>query len=295
MENQPNEEQYKQLIRSVLASKTIRPGRGGATTRSTFGVTSRYSLDNNTIPLLTTKKMFTRGIIEELLWMLRGSTNVKELQERNVHIWDAHSSREHLDKNPNTKHLEEGDIGPGYGHQWRHAGAPYKSCTTDYTGIGVDQINDVINSLRNDPASRRHIVCSWNPVEVNNMALPPCHCLFQFYLDDRGLSCQMYQRSADVALGVPFNIAFYSILTHLIAKMIGTNAHELIHVIGDAHIYSDHEDPLIRQLEREPLGFPTLEINNVPSDPSGFKSMMVSDFVVKNYKSHPTIKMNLVA
>lgn len=288
-----DEEQYFDLVRRALASPTIREGRNGAKTRSVFGHMSRYSLVDGTLPLLTTKKMFTRGIIEELLWMLRGSTNVDELKQRRVHIWDGHSSREHLDKNPYTAHLREGDIGPGYGWQWRAAGAPYQGCDFPAAG-GVDQIKQVFQSLKENPAGRRHVVCAWNAPAVEMMALPPCHCLFQFYVDENGLSCQMYQRSADIALGVPFNITSYSILTHLFAKMLGLPAHEFIHVIGDAHIYEPHERALAVQLTRPPLGFPTITINNVPDNVDGISNMTASDFVINGYTCHPPIKMDIV-
>lgn len=287
------ERQYLELVERALASPTVREGRGGARTRSIFGHTCRYSLQGGALPLLTTKKMFTRGIIEELLWMLRGSTNVDELKERGVHIWDAHSSRAHLARNPATAHLREGDIGPGYGRQWRAAGAPYHGCDKQAEG-GVDQIKEVFHALRDAPASRRHVVCAWNPTAVHEMALPPCHCLFQFYIDEHGLSCQMYQRSADIALGVPFNIASYSILTHLFARMLGVPAYEFIHVLGDAHIYAPHEEALRVQLEREPHGAPQLEIQNVPRDIDGLENMKASDFIIKNYKCHPAIKMEMI-
>lgn len=283
-----DELQYLDLVKRILNDpKEPVVGRGGSSTKSVFGSTARYSLKNGTLPLLTTKKMFTRGIIEELLWMLRGSTDAKELSAKKVHIWDGHTSTEHhsacgLD-------YKEGDTGPLYGHQWRHFGAPYTGCDTNYDGKGVDQIKNVIETLKNDPGSRRHVVCAWNPAQSKEMVLTPCHCLFQFYIDVNGLSCQMYQRSADVALGVPFNIASYALLTHIIAKTVGVPAYEFIHVIGDAHIYEPHLDVIKTQLEREPMAFPTVSINVDNLD-----SLTVDAIVISNYASYPRIKMDLV-
>lgn len=288
--------QYTDLLKRILVSKTVREGRNGAKTRSVFGHTSRYSLANGTLPLLTTKKMFTRGIIEELLWMLRGSTNVDELKAKNVHIWDGHSSREHLDKT-NLNHLREGDAGAIYGHQWRHAGATYKGCDHDYTGQGVDQIMDVITSLRENPNSRRHVVCAWNVTQQDDMALPPCHALFQFYVDENGLSCQMYQRSADTVCGTPFNIASYSILTHLIAKIVGIPAYEFIYVTGDSHIYDPHEEVALLQSNRTPFPFPKLDIvgiNDVQDIDELFRVLTPDNFVISGYQHHERIPIKLV-
>jgi thymidylate synthase len=289
------ETQYLNLIKLILDDDGMyRTTRGGAKTRGIFGHTSRYSLKDNTLPLLTTKKMFTRGIIEELLWMLRGSTDVKELQDRDIHIWDGHSSREHLDKREPTKCLEVGDIGPGYGFQWRHAGANYVGAHGDYTGRGVDQIKNVIDSIKNDPTSRRHVVSAWSASDVDSMALPACHALFQFYVDANGLSCQLYQRSADVGLGLPYNITSYAILTHLIAKISGIKAYELVHTLGDAHVYLPHEEALREQATREPFAFPTLEIIGNPTSMDHIVAMTAKDFVIHDYKCHPKIKMDIV-
>lgn len=279
------EQQYLDLVKNIIDNGTRKVGRNNAVTYSIFGHTSRYSLRNGTLPLLTTKKVFTRGIIEELLWFLRGSTNANELKEKNVHIWDGHTSKEHYESC--GLDYEEGDIGALYGFQWRHSGARYRGMNVDYTEEGVDQIAHVVQQLKENPNSRRHVVCSWNPSDLPYMVLPPCHCLFQFYIDDEGLSCQLYQRSGDVGLGVPFNITSYAILTHLIAKELGIPAKEFIHVIGDAHIYEPHIDALKEQIKREPYPFPTLEIRDV-------EDMTVTNFKIKNYKCHPAIKMNIV-
>lgn len=289
-----DEQQYLNLVRQILDDpKEAVVGRGGSKTKSIFGHTSRYSLKDGTLPLLTTKKLFTRGIIEELIWMLRGSTNAKELTDKRVHIWDGHTSREHLD-NTGLGHLSEGDTGPLYGFQFRHSGAEYRRCDSDYTGCGVDQIVNVIESLKSDPGSRRHVVCAWNPSQSTQMALTPCHCLFQFYIDVNGLSCQMYQRSADVALGVPFNIASYALLTHIIASVVGVPAYEFIHVIGDAHIYEPHLGPIREQIDRAPFPFPTVKITKELKTMEDIEALGPTDFLIEGYKSHPSIKMKLV-
>ena len=288
-----DEENYLNLVRQALASEEVRRGRGGPTTRSIFGHQARYSLKDSTLPLLTTKKVFTRGIIEELLWMIRGSTNVDELKEKNVHIWDGHSSREHLD-NFGLTDLREGDIGPGYGYQFRHAGATYRGCDANCDGEGVDQLEQLVFNLKNNPSSRRHVVSAWSVPNIHEMALPPCHCLFQFYVGSNGLSCQLYQRSGDIGLGVPFNITSYSILTHIIAKLVGVPAYEFIHTIGDAHIYTDHEGALKEQITRKPFPFPTLKINRDIETLSDVEKMSAADFEIVDYQYHPKITMKMV-
>lgn len=284
-----DEQQYLDLIQKILDDGTERVGRGGATTKSIFGHTSRYSLSNDTVPLLTTKKMFTRGIIEELLWMLRGSTDSKELEAVNVNIWKGHTSREFLDSRGLTTY-NEGDLGPGYGYQWRNAGGKYPSKTG-----GIDQIAQVVTALKEDPSSRRHVVCSWSPVDNGAMALVPCHAMFQFYIDRHGLSCMMTQRSADVFLGVGFNIASYAILTHLIAKMVDVNAHELVHVIGDAHIYKEHYDAASTQVSRKPFPFPKIRIKpGTAADIKDLDTLSATDFEVVGYECHPVIKAKMI-
>lgn len=192
--------------------------RTGVGTYSVFGAQMRYSLRDNIFPLLTTKRVFWRAVVEELLWFIRGSTNASELQDKNVHIWDANSTREYLDSVGLTDR-EEGDLGPIYGFQWRHFGADYQGIRADYTNKGVDQLANVINTIKSKSSDRRMIICAWNPVDIPKMALPPCHCLVQFYVANGELSCQLYQRSADMGLGVPFNIASYALLTRMIAHI----------------------------------------------------------------------------
>lgn len=247
----------------------------------------RFSLRDDVFPLLTTKRVFWRGVAEELLWFISGDTSAKTLQDKNIHIWDGNGSKEYLDSIGLTDR-EAGDLGPVYGFQWRHFGATYTNMHADYTGQGVDQLADVIHKLKNNPTDRRIIMSAWNPADLKEMALPPCHMFCQFYVADGELSCQMYQRSADMGLGVPFNIASYALLTRMIAQVSGLKAGDFIHVIGDAHIYSDHVEPLTIQLGRTPRAFPTLRINPEKSDIDGF---VFDDFDVVDYKPHGTIKM----
>jgi len=286
--------QYLDLIRSILKDGRRCQNRTGIDTISKFGASVRYSLRDNKIPLLTTKKMHFKGIVEELLWFISGSTDALELERRGSKIWKANTTREFLDQN-GFKDREVGDVGPMYSHQWNHYGAPYISCKTDYTGQGINQIRDLINSLRNDPFSRRHIITAWNPSQLKEMVLNPCHCLVQFYvhqdLDNvKYLSCQMYQRSADIGLGVPFNIVSYSLLTCMIAHCCNMKPYEFIHTMGDAHIYVNHIDALKEQLTREPYPEPKLLINTENKDIFNFK---YSDFVLKNYVSYDAIKMDM--
>ena len=288
------EMQYLDLIKSVLKDGFLGPNRTDINTISKFGHMTRYSLRDNKIPLLTTKKMFFKGIVEELLWFISGSTDALELERRGSKIWKANSSREFLDKR-GFKEREVGDLGPMYGFQWLHSGAKYIDCKTDYTGQGINQIQELINGLINDPYSRRHIISAWNPSQINEMAIAPCHCLFQFnvHQDSNGikyLSCQMYQRSADIGLGVPFNIASYSLLTCMIAHCCNFEPYEFIHTIGSAHIYVNHIEQLKLQLTREPYQEPKLFINTENKDIFNFK---YSDFVIKGYKCHDVIKMDM--
>lgn len=215
----------------------------------------RFSLRNNSFPLLTTKRVFWRGLAEELLWFIKGDTNANHLAEKNVHIWDANGSREFLD-NLGFKEREVGDLGPVYGFQWRHFGAEYKDFNTDYTNQGVDQLKEVIETIKTNPTDRRIILTAWNPSAIPKMALPPCHMMCQFYVYNGELSCQMYQRSCDMGLGVPFNIASYSLLTIMIANVTGLKPGEFIHVTGDTHVYNNHIEPLKEQLKRNPFPFP---------------------------------------
>ena len=259
------EENYLELLRMVLETGTYRDDRTGIGTYSVFGAQTRFSLDPN-FPLLTTKKLHLRSIIHELLWFLKGDTNIQYLRNNKVTIWD-----EWADK--------KGDLGRIYGAQW-----------TDWrssNGERVNQIEGVIHSLKNNPDSRRHIVCAWNPGELKQMALPPCHALFQFYVANGELSCQLYQRSADIFLGVPFNIASYALLTLMVAQVCGLKAKEFIHTFGDLHLYANHVEQAKLQLTREPRTQPQMKINPDVTTIDGFK---FDDFELVNYDPHPTIK-----
>ena len=249
--------QYLNLIRYIMDHGVLRTDRTNTGTRSVFGTQMRFSLANGVIPLLTTKKVFWRGVVEELLWFIHGSTDGRILKNKNIHIWDGNGTREFLDKVGLTEN-EEDDLGPIYGFQWRHFGATYRGRDAAYTNQGVDQLQEVIHLLRTDPYNRRIILTAWNPSALKQMALPPCHMMAQFYVQNGYLSCQMIQRSADMGLGVPFNIASYSLLTILLAHITGLQPGEFIHVIGDTHVYINHEDVLREQLERQPRDFPTV-------------------------------------
>ncbi|CAG4941355.1 unnamed protein product [Colias eurytheme] len=284
-----DEYQYLKLVKQIIETGDERIDRTGVGTKSIFGAMQRYSLSNKVLPLLTTKRVFTKGVIAELLWMISGSTDSKALASKGVHIWDANGSRSFLD-NLGFTNREEGDLGPVYGFQWRHSGATYKDCKTDYTGQGIDQLQNVIDTIKKNPADRRILMCSWIPSDLNKMALPPCHCLAQFHVANGKLSCQLYQRSADMGLGVPFNIASYAILTHMIAHITELEAGEFIHTTGDTHVYLNHIEPLKIQLEREPRPFPTLEFSRKITSIDDFK---IEDFVIKNYNPHPKIEMQM--
>jgi dihydrofolate reductase/thymidylate synthase len=283
--------QYLDLCRDIISNGVERTDRTGTGTISKFGVQMRFSLRNRTIPLLTTKRVFWRGVAEELLWFIKGSTNANELVEKDIHIWDGNGSREFLDS-IGLSNREIGDLGPVYGFQWRHFGANYIDMHTDYKGHGVDQLAECINSIKNDPCSRRIVMSAWNPEAIKSMALPPCHMFCQFFVDtSKGeLSCQMYQRSADMGLGVPFNIASYSLLTHMMAQVCGLKAGEFIHTIGDAHVYMNHIDALKEQMLRIPTQFPTISINPSKTDIDDFT---FSDFTIDGYKPQSSIKMKM--
>jgi len=284
-----DEVQYLSLIQKIITTGSERIDRTGVGTFSIFGAQMRYSLRDNVIPLLTTKRVFWRAVAEELLWFIRGSTDAKELQDKNIHIWDGNSTREFLDKAGFTDR-EEGDLGPVYGFQWRHFGAEYRTCNDDYTGQGVDQLQEVIETLKTRPYDRRIIMSAWNVPDIPKMALPPCHCLVQFYVANGELSCQLYQRSADVGLGVPFNIASYALLTHMIAHVTGLKAGEFVHTTGDTHVYRNHVEPLKEQLKREPREFPKLVIKRKVEKIDDFK---FEDFEIEGYNPYATIKMEM--
>jgi dihydrofolate reductase/thymidylate synthase len=249
----------------------------------------RFSLRDEVLPLLTTKRVFWRGVAEELLWFLSGDTSAKTLQDKGVRIWDGNASREFLDSR-GLQHREVGDLGPVYGFQWRHFGAEYVDMHADYAGKGVDQLRAVIAAITRDPTDRRIILSAWNPAALPAMALPPCHMFAQFFVADGELSCQMYQRSGDMGLGIPFNIASYALLTRLIAQVTGLRAGELVHVIGDAHVYSNHVEPLLLQLERAPRPFPRLRIDASVRDIDAFR---FEHFTVEGYEPHGQIKMEM--
>ena len=283
------EYQYLDIIRNILDNGVDCDDRTGVGIRSIFGVQMHFDLSKE-FPLLTTKKMFTRGITEELLWFLRGETDAKILQEKNVHIWDGNSTREFLDK-VGLNHLEDGDIGAAYGFQFRHFGAEYKDCHTDYTGKGFDQVEYVLDQIRNNPNSRRIIMSLWNPPFLNKAVLPPCHMTYQFRVYNDTLSCSMYQRSGDIGLGVPFNIASASLMTYLFAHMTGLKPGKLVHTIGDAHIYKNHIEAMKEQIKRKPLPFPLLRIKN--REQKNVEDYLASDFEIYGYMSHKGIKMDM--
>lgn len=286
-----DENQYLHLIQDILEEGDMVEGRNGFA-KTIIGSAMHFSLENGTIPILTTKKVAWKTCLKELLWFMRGSTSNKELQAENVKIWNGNASREFLDSRK-LSHLEEGDLGPVYGHQWRHFNAYYKDCKEDYTGQGVAQLQYIIDNLKNPETrtSRRLVMSAWNPCQLDEMALPPCHVLVQFNVTNGNkLSCSLYQRSGDVGLGVPFNIASYSFLTHIIAKHCGLVADEFIYHLGNCHIYSDHIAPLTEQVKRIPYDFPRL---NILHKKKTIEEYYVEDFELKNYQFHKTIKMEM--
>lgn len=282
--------QYLDILADVLSRGTLKSNRTGTDAYSKFGYQMRFDLSKS-FPLLTTKKVALRSIIEELLWFIRGSTNGNDLLKKNVRIWELNGARSFLD-NLGFTEREEHDLGPIYGFQWRHCGAKYLDMHADYSGQGVDQLKIVIDKIKNNPNDRRLIVCSWNVADLGRMALPPCHCLFQFYVSEGKLSCMMHQRSCDLGLGVPFNIASYSILTAMIAQVCGLELGEFVHNLADAHIYVDHVEPVKEQISRVPFPFPQLKLN---PEIKSIEEFTIDDINVVNYVSHPPIKMAMSA
>ena len=256
---------YLDLLTRILDEGVEKSDRTGTGTISVFGHQTRYDLAEG-FPLLTTKKVHTRSVFGELLWFLRGDTNVRWLQERGITIWDEWAD-------------ENGDLGPVYGYQWRSWPTP--------DGRHVDQIARIIDQIKQDPDSRRHVISAWNPADIDDMALPPCHTLCQFYVADGKLSLQLYQRSADVFLGVPFNIASYALLTHMVAQVTGLQPGEFVHTLGDAHLYSNHLEQARLQLTREPRPLPRLRLNPEVKDIDAFE---LEDITVEGYDPHPVIK-----
>ncbi|TKY71778.1 Bifunctional dihydrofolate reductase-thymidylate synthase [Spatholobus suberectus] len=279
---------YLKLVQDIISEGTTKDDRTGTGTLSKFGCQMRFNL-RRSFPLLTTKKVFWRGVVEELLWFISGSTNAKVLQEKGIHIWDGNASREYLDGVGLTER-EEGDLGPVYGFQWRHFGARYTDMHDDYSGKGFDQLLDVISKIKHNPDDRRIILSAWNPADLKLVALPPCHMFAQFYVAHGELSCQMYQRSADMGLGIPFNIASYALLTCMIAHVCDLLPGDFVHVIGDAHVYCNHVRPLQEQLHNPPKPFPTLKINQKKKD---IDSFVAADFKLIGYDPHQKIDMKL--
>lgn len=283
------EEQYLVLIKKILTVGSIRSDRTGTGTIGIFGEQLRFSLSNNTLPLLTTKRVFFKGVLEELLWFIRGSTNANELSSKGIHIWDGNSSKEFL-ASRGLENREQGDLGPVYGFQWRHFGAKYVDMHTDYTNQGYDQLQAVIDTIKNNPTDRRIILSAWNPADLHLMALPPCHMFCQFYVDQGTLSCQMYQRSVDVGLGMPFNIASYCLLTIMIAHVCGLEPGEFIHSTGDTHVYANHAEALRVQMERCPRPFPKIFIVNKRESIDDFG---YGDFKLEGYEPHDKLVMKM--
>ncbi|MGF1455461.1 MAG: thymidylate synthase [Alphaproteobacteria bacterium] len=263
-------QQFHDLIIRILETGSDRPDRTGTGVRGVFGHQMRFDLRQG-FPLLTTKKLYTRAIVHELLWFLRGETNVRSLQAEGVTIWDEWADT-------------DGELGPIYGHQWRS--------WPDAKGGTIDQIAWVVREIHTNPTSRRLVVSAWNPADIPDMALPPCHCLFQFYVDGDRLSCQLYQRSADVFLGVPFNIASYALLTHMVAQVTGLGVGEFVHTLGDAHLYANHMDQARLILTREPRPLPTLKLNPAVADVFAFT---YDDIAIEGYDPHPAIPAPIAA
>ena len=286
------EYQYLNIIDEIINTGTWEEGRNGRT-KSVFGRMMRFSLNDGKIPILTTKKTAWKTCLRELLWFIRGKTNNNILTEQGVHIWDGNSTHEYLESR-GLGHYSNGEMGPIYGHQWRHYNAKWEG-DIDYTGKGVDQLQQIIDALK-DPAqrtSRRLILTAWNPEQLDEMALPPCHIMCQFNVHDGNkLSCAMTQRSCDELLGVPFNIASYSFLTHLIAHHCGLVAHEFVYFKGNCHLYEEHIDVAKVQLQRVPFAFPTLEIKNLRDN---IEDYGVDDFVLNNYCCHEALRAKMVA
>ncbi|KAH7035640.1 thymidylate synthase/dCMP hydroxymethylase domain-containing protein [Microdochium trichocladiopsis] len=311
------EYQYLDLVQEILDNGEHRPDRTGTGTFSIFALTPmKFALNDEgkpILPLLTTKRVFLKAVIAELLWFVEGCTSSIPLSDAGVKIWDGNGSREFLDS-VGLSHREVGDLGPVYGFQWRHFGAEYVDAKTDYTGQGVDQLAEVVHKLKTNPYDRRIIMSAWNPADLKKMALPPCHMFAQFYVsyprsrsnnNNTGaasedgetqrpqghLHCQLYQRSCDMGLGVPFNIASYALLTHMIAHVCDLVPGSLTHVMGDAHVYCDHVDALKVQVEREPREFPALEIKREKG--GSIDGWKYEDFVVHGYNPHKTIAMKM--
>ena len=289
------EKQYLRLIRDIIETGVEERGRNGIT-YSKIGCMMKFSLENNKIPFITTKRLAWKSCLKELLWFIRGDTDNSLLQKEKVKIWNDNSTREFLDSR-GLNHLNVNDLGPVYGHQWRFWNAKYENSNTNYKGKGIDQLQEIIDGLKlskeTGERSRRLIMSAWNPEQLNEMALPPCHVLSHYHITEGNkLSCTLYQRSADMGLGVPFNIASYGFLTHLLAKHCDLEAKEFTHFIGNAHIYDDHIDILQEQIIRTPYEPPDLEIINVREN---IEDYTFEDFKINNYNHHNEIRMRMRA
>jgi len=283
-----SENQYLNMINRIIKYGTKQEGRNGNTI-SLIGQNLRFNLENNTIPLLTTKKLAWKTCLKELFWFISGDTSNKTLKEQSVKIWNQNASREFLDSQ-GLHHLVEDDLGPVYGHQWRHYNAKYYNSNINYEGMGVDQLQNVINQLKDKETrnSRRIILNAWNPNQIDEMALPPCHVMSQYLVKDDELSVLLYQRSGDVGLGIPFNIASYSFLAHILGKHCNLKPKEFIHIIGDAHIYEEHVEVLQEQMVKTPYDYPKIKIK-IKHD--NIEDYNMKDVEIIDYKYHDKIEM----
>lgn len=281
--------QYINLIKHILENGISKDDRTGVGTLSIFSYNMTFNL-RESFPLLTTKKVYWKGVVEELLWFISGSTDSNVLKEKGVRIWEGNSSREFLDSR-GLSHYDQGDIGAGYGFQWRHFGAKYTNMYDSYEGQGMDQLKDVIYKIKNTPDDRRIIMSTWNPTDLDKMALPPCHIFVQFWVDSnkKELHSQMYQRSCDVGLGVPFNIASYSLLTCIIAKLCDLTPGDFHYCMGDTHIYKNHIDAMKLQITRVPYDFPKINIKDI----TDIDNIKFDDIELIDYKYYENIKMNM--
>lgn len=280
---------YANLLREILQKGEIRPDRTGTGTISLFGCRMEFDISES-LPVLTGKEVLYDKVKGELLWIVSGSTDVEDLHKLGVHFWDENSSREFLDARGLT-HYQPGDLGPVYGFQWRHWGAKYVDCKTDYTGQGIDQLQTIVQQLEKDKYSRRIILSAWNVEDLSAMALPPCHMMAQFYVrDDSYLDCMLFQRSGDMFLGVPFNIASYSTLTYMLAHLTDLKPGKFVHVLGDAHIYSNHVEAVNTYLERTPFEPPKLQFARSKEEIGTIDGFKKSDFQLLDYQHHKYIK-----
>lgn len=283
-----DEYSYLSVVEKVKEQGEPKPDRSGIGTKSLFGMRMEFDISER-LPLLTTKKVSFANIVKELLFFVSGKTDTKILEQQGVNIWKGHTSKEFLQKN--NLEWDEGDMGPLYSHQWRHWGAEYEGANQDYREKGIDQLQLLIDNIRNDPHSRRHILSAWNPSQLNQMSLPPCHVMAQFYVssDRRSLDCQLYQRSGDLFLGVPYNIASYAILTYMIGHITGLRPRRLIHIIGDAHIYVNHSEQVNRQLKRTPRPFPKLSFRD-STRLHEIDDFTFNSFILEGYNPWPVIQ-----